>query len=412
MRKLLVHQQTDEVRVEVEWRAVRMVRGHEDAPRILDEQEQLEADGPLQRVHVALVAILHRHDAAARVALDVHHHPLLRMGGLGIAVLAHAVAGSRARLAEQDLADVDRHVLMLVQERGDLGGAGGELEVALGAVAVELNVRQVHRQAFGGADGRQGRVHVAGDAEITSVDVDRMRNSELLHAARKRENNVARGEAVVDVLLVEVERTLIELEGADAAGVDDLDRQRLRSVHGPGDVVLDEGEVLLLCKRAQEEVVAAKHHERALVDHGRVAHLEVRLPRIGRQHGRLEGGRVAHLGIAVAGGHGGGHSVAAARARQIGARDRIVLVVLRQHHTADGHLAAADVAVRIDGAGHDDTAVKRILPIDARAGWRRSDDAAVLGVDVAHLAVDPIHRVIDFSAGELDEHGGRPRGGD
>ncbi len=170
-----------------------------------------------------------------------------------------------------------------------------------------------------------------------------------------------------------------------------LTAQRLRGVHREGDVVLDEREVLLLDHRAQEEVVVAEHDERALVDHGRVAHLEVRLARVGGKHGRLEGGRVAHLGVAVAGGHRRRHGVSAARARQIGARDLVALVVLGQQHAADGDLAAADVAVRIDGARHHDAAAERIFLIDARAGRRRRDDAAVLGVDIADLAVDPVH---------------------
>ncbi len=40
----------------------------------------------------------------------------------------------------------------------------------------------------------------------------------------------------------------------------------------------------------------------------------------------------------------------AACARQISALDRIVLVILRQHHARDRHLAAADVRVRIDAS--------------------------------------------------------------
>ncbi len=68
------------------------------------------------------------------------------------------------------------------------------------------------------------RMHAAGDAEVAAVDVHRMRDAQLLHAARERQDDVARGQAVVHVLLVEVERALVELEGVDAAGVHDLDR--------------------------------------------------------------------------------------------------------------------------------------------------------------------------------------------
>ena len=96
-------------------------------------------------------------------------------------------------------------------------------------------------------------------------------------------------------------------------GFTTLTAMRLGGVHGPGDVVLDRATVLLGRELAQEEVVAAEHDERAFVDDRRVAHLHVRLARIGRQHGRLEAGGVAHLGVAVAGGHRRGQRVAARR---------------------------------------------------------------------------------------------------
>ena len=133
----------------------------------------------------------------------------------------------------------------LAQQLGDAGGAGIEMAVAADAVAVELDVRQVQRQALGGADGRQRRLHVAGNAEVAAVHVQRMRHAELQEPARQRQQDVAGRDAVVGVLLVEIEFALVELEGADAAGVDDLDRDRLGGVHGPGDVVLDLREIVL-----------------------------------------------------------------------------------------------------------------------------------------------------------------------
>ena len=171
-------------------------------------------------------------------------------------------------------------------------------------------------------------------------------------------------EAVVRVLLVEVERALVKLERADAARVHDLDGERLRGLHRPADVVLDEGHALLLGERTQEEVVIAEHDERALVDDRRVAHLEVRLACVGGQHRGFEGGGVAHLGVAIAGGHGRGHRVAAAGTRKIGARDFLAEVILRHQHAADGDLAAADVGMRVDSAGHDHRAIERIFLVD------------------------------------------------
>ena len=155
---------------------------------------------------------------------------------------------------------------------------------------------------------------IAGNAEIAAVDVQRVGDAELLQRAGERQDDLPRRHVVVDVLLVEIELALIELEGADAAGIDDLDGDRLRGMHGPGDVVLDRLEVLLGRELAQEEIVGAEHDEGAFVDHRRVAHLHMRLARIGGQHGRLEAGGVAHLGVAVAGDMGRGHRAAGAGA--------------------------------------------------------------------------------------------------
>ena len=57
--------------------------------------------------------------------------------------------------------------------------ARGELALAFGAVAVELDMRQVQRQAVGGAHGGERRLDVAGDAEVAGVHVQRMGDTEL-----------------------------------------------------------------------------------------------------------------------------------------------------------------------------------------------------------------------------------------
>ncbi len=96
--------------------------------------------------------------------------------------------------------------------------------------------------------------------------------------------------------------------------------------------------------------------------------------------------------------------MAAARAHEIGARHLVALVVLGQQHAGNGDLASADVAVRVDRAGHHHTAVQRVLGIDARARRRRRDDLAVLGIDVPHLSIDAVHGVVDAATGELYQH--------
>ena len=187
-------------------------------------------------------------------------------------------------------------------------------------------------------------------------------------------------------------------------GIDDLDRDRLRGMHGPGDVILDGLEILLRRELAQEIVVGAEHDEGALIDHRRVAHLHMRLARIGGQHGRLEAGGVAHLGIAVASDMGRGHGAAGAGAGEIGAGDGIAAMILGQQHAGDGHLAAADMGMRVDGAGHDDAALHVIGRVRPGVGLG-GDDLAVLDIDVADFAAHLVGGVVDFAAGQLDEHG-------
>ena len=178
-----------------------------------------------------------------------------------------------------------------------------------------------------------------------------------------------------------------------------------RRMHGPGDVVLDALEILLCRELTQEIIVAAEHDEGAFVDHWRIAHLHMRLARIGGQHGRLETGGVAHLGIAIAGDHGRGHRVTGSGAGEIGARDLVLDVVLGQQHAGDGHLAAADMGVRVDGARHHHAALDVVFSRDATVR-RGGHDLAVLDIDVANLAAHLVDGVVDFAAGKLDDHGG------
>ena len=392
------------MRVEEERRAIRMVGREEDAPRIVEQEERLEPDHPLHGVNEALVAIAHRHHAAARVAFDVHDHGLLRARASRDGELAHRVARCGAGLAEQHLAHVDRDIRMLGRELAEPRGARGELLLALRAVAQELRMRHVDAQALRRADRVERRLDIPGNAEIAAVDVQRMHDAELFERARERQDDLARRDVVVDVLLVEIELALIELEGADAAGVHHLHGDRLRCVHGPRDIVLDRREVLLRRELAQEIVVGAQHDERAFVDHWRVAHLHMRLARIGGQHGGLEAGRVAHLRVAVTGDMRRRNRAARARARELGARDRIAAMVLRQQRAGDGHLAAADMRVRVDGASHHDLARDVVGLVGARIGPRRYD-LAVLDIDVAHGPAHIVGGVINPAAGQLDQHG-------
>src|SRR5665648_209505 len=400
----LVHEQPDQMRVGIERRAVRMVGGEEQAPRIVEQEERLQPDDPLQRVDEALVAVAHGHHAAPGVAFDIHDHRFFRVRALADGVLAHAVARGRAGLTEQHLAHVDGDVRRLVEELDDLRRSGRELAIPLRPIGVELDVGEVDRQSFRSTDRGERRLHVARHAEIAAVDVERMGDAELFQRAGEIDDDLPRRNAVIGVLLIEIELALVEFEGADAAGIDHFDRDGLGRVHGPGDIILDGLEILLLRELAQEKIVTAQHGEGAFVDHGRVAHLHMRLARIGRQHRGLEAGGVAHLGITIAGQMRRGHGMAAAGAGQLGAGDRIALMVLGQKHAGDGHLTAADMGMRVDGAGHDHLAAHVIGLVGLSVG-HAGKDFAVLHIDVAHLARHLIRGIVDLAARQFDQHG-------
>ena len=78
-------------------------------------------------------------------------------------------------------------------------------------------------------------------------------------------------------------------------------------------------------------------------------------------------------------------------------------MVLGQKHAGNGHLAAADMSVRVDGSRHHDPALD-VVGLVGLGVWLRRDDLAVLDVDVANLAADLVGGVVNLAARELDEH--------
>src|SRR4030065_240156 len=113
----------------------------------------------------------------------------------------------------------------------------------------------MNAQAFGGTDRVERGFDITGDAEIAAMDMERVGDPELLQCAGERDNDLPRSHVVIDVLLIEIEFALVELKSADAAGIDHLDGDRLRRMHGPGAVVLDGREVLFRRKLAEKEIV-------------------------------------------------------------------------------------------------------------------------------------------------------------
>ena len=103
-------------------------------------------------------------------------------------VAERAVAGHARGVAEHDLADVDGEVRVRVDVLGELRHFAVErVFVAFAAaVAVELDVREVGAVAFEGLHGGERRVPVAGHAEVVAVDVDGVRQAEVVGGWRRR----------------------------------------------------------------------------------------------------------------------------------------------------------------------------------------------------------------------------------
>ncbi len=132
----------------------------------------------------------------------------------------------------------------------------------------------------------------------------------------------------------------------------------------------------------------------------------MRAARIGPQHGRLEHRGVAELGIAAAGGVRGRHRAPAAAAAEGAAHLRIGAAILLHQQAGEVHLAAGDVAVQVDAAGHDDIAVQVVFLIGGLVG--RRDDAAIQYLDVARDRILAIGRVEHAPTLEPQSHATPP----
>src|SRR5574337_725065 len=106
-----VHEQPDNPGIEVERTAVGMIGGEEYPPRITNQEEELQSDGPLQGVHIVIFSIGVRDDTAPRLDLDVLVVPFI-LAELVQPVLPRAVRRDGGGVAEDNLADVRRDIGM------------------------------------------------------------------------------------------------------------------------------------------------------------------------------------------------------------------------------------------------------------------------------------------------------------
>ncbi len=99
--------------------------------------------------------------------------------------------------------------------------------------------------------------------------------------------------------------------------------------------------------------------------------------------------------------------VQVAAGTQVQGRHRVAPVVLGQQQAGDVQLAAADVGVQVDGAGHHHLAGEIDLGVDDGVGAGIGDDAAVRHKEIPHHAVDAVGRVVEATALK-PQHGPTP----
>ncbi len=315
--QIAVHQQRKNFRIGRERRAIGMIGGEEHACRIRDEQKQFEAHGPLNCVVKISGPIVVRHDSAA-VRIGLENHPFSwACLGAGIELAQH-IGRDRHRLSEHDLADVDGQVLGSIDRLRDLRGGGRKSARSLAPVAIELQVGQMQRQAFGRLDGGERGFDIPRQAEIVAMQVQRMRHADLVDRALQRLDDLARGDAVERHDVVEREFPRIGLECRRAARIDDLDAERAGSRKRPGHVICEHRRRLVPAQQIEQEIVVAEHRQNRLVDDGNVRELQMRVKRrVGRDR-RLDHTGEPHCRIAAPGLERGGGNIRERARRGVG----------------------------------------------------------------------------------------------
>lgn len=77
----------------------------------------------------------------------------------------------------------------------------------------------------------------------------------------------------------------------------------------------------------------------------------------------------------------------------------MVTVIFGQHGACDVDLAAANVGMKVDGAGHDHLPAKVKFLLDALLFARSMHQFSIADEQIPFLAIDLIGRIVDSSAG-------------
>ena len=241
----------------------------------------------------------------------------------------------------------------------------------------------------------QRRLEVAGRAQVVAVQVQRVRQAQVVHDAGQGRDDLRRRHlAVAGNRLEQALGVLAPLPRRDAAGVDGLHSVSLGRPDVPGRDVPRPLQLAFL-DQVEQDLVVGHQDAAGLIDDGRVAQLLVGVPGREDRHGRLVHGGVAESGVEVAGDEGGrGRSADAAAAHRRADERGVAAMVLRDHGAGEVEGGAGDMGVNVHAAGENDHARR----IDGAAVRHVGDDPAVRDADVADLAVDVVGRIVDFAA--------------
>ena len=248
----------------------------------------------------------------------------------------------------------------------------------------------------------EGRVGVAGHAEVVGVNVDGMRQPELVHGPADRLQHLARRHVeAVDLVVERVNVAVVLLPALDSAGVDELDPVAAGRVEPPRDGVAQLGRDRAAgpADQLEQHLVVAHQDQEGLVDHRRVAQLGQHVARGQRRGGRLDDRGVAEQRVAVAGGERRGNETAGAGAQHLRSIQRLVAPVLGRELARGVDLRPRDMGVDVDAAGHHDHPAS-VDP--AGAGPDVGDHLAVLQAHVADVSVDVVGGVVDGAAADPD----------
>ena len=242
------------------------------------------------------------------------------------------------------------------------------------------------------------RGDVAGHAQVVAVQVQRVRQAQLVDDAGQARDDLRRRHlAVAGDRLGEPLGVLAPLPGRDAAGVDRLHAVGLGRPDVPGhDVPGPLG--LAGLEQVEHDLVVGHQHAAALSTMGVSRSSScVCLARQDR-HGRLVDGGVAHAGVEVAGGEGGGRRPAEPHPPlgRVEERERLAAGVSGVIARAKLSAAPATWVWTSTPPGKTTMPVASIVrPPSTSATIRPSRDA-----DVPDLAVDAVGGVVDLPAGD------------